>query len=181
MTIPFNMNYSFNHLLREVPLDEADFLKGIRFLETEIPHLQGLEKARTLSKLGGYQRIMGLIEQSLQSLMAAENMLTNHPNVRLSIINQLRISQTKQFKREFEHAKALLEDIETNIKSTTEMTDLLDFIHQHQGKNYFDQQNYSVAKVCFEKALVIREQKGDENLIQSTIHALEVTKNRMSQ
>lgn len=181
MTIPFNMNYSINNSLREVPENEHDFTQGLSFLENAIRDSKGFERVKLLSKLGGFQRIIGELNQSLKFLTEAKNLLETFPDSRLSVINQLRLAQTYQFKDEHLRASEILDDLEIKAKSNPDTIDLLDFIYQHQGKNQFDQQHYETALSYFQKALDLRKRKGEQELIQSTILALEVTKNRILQ
>jgi hypothetical protein len=104
MKIPFNLEYQIDKSLREVPIEAAEFRKGIEFLKTEIAHLKGIEKARACSKLGSLQRIQGELVESLHSLHLAGTLLKTFSNPRLSIINSLRLAQTFQFQGELTEA-----------------------------------------------------------------------------
>jgi Flp pilus assembly protein TadD len=44
----------------------------------------------------------------------------------------------------------------------------LDFVYQHYGKNLFDQSEYQLALKYVKKALRIRVEKGNKELIDST-------------
>jgi len=57
---------------------------------------------------------------------------------------------------------------------------LLDTVLQHAGKNAFDQARYDEARSLFERALVLRESKGELDLTVSTRQALEATRRRQA-
>ena len=176
MNVPFNMNYSFSDSLREVPESKEDFQKGIQFLNSEIDKLNGLDKISALSKLGAYQRIAGLIEDSLATLKMVRQLLSQNNDKRLSFITELRIAQSIQFKGDFEEAAKIYSGLKNRSSRDSELSDFLDFVYQHMGKNYFDQQRFDLAMNCFQSALVVRNQKGESQLIESTLFAIEKTK-----
>ena len=175
MKIPFNLEYQIDKSLREVPIEAAEFRKGIEFLKTEIAHLKGIEKARACSKLGSLQRIQGELVESLHSLHLAGTLLKTFSNPRLSIINSLRLAQTFQFQGELYRSQHGILCFEKAFESDSSNSDLHDFVFQHRGKYYFDQGNFELAKEYFLKALALRKEKGNSELINSTEFALEVT------
>lgn len=173
MKIPFNVEYHFNSRLREIPDNVVEFQKGIDFIKSKISQSDGIEKARLLSKLGVYQRIDVKLDESLDSLTRAYEIIQDYPDLRLKCVNGLRIAQTLQFKKNFVEAENQYDRLEKECRADSQLKDLLDFVLQHSGKCQFDQKNYDGAIPCFTEAMELRMKKGDEELIQSTQFALD--------
>ncbi len=171
------MNYTIGDNLREVPDDPKEFEKGIIFLAQKLANATtNLEKAQYLSKLGTFNRIVGNLEISLQQHTDAQLIIRNLDNEKLYIVNEIRLATTLQFQGEFEAAEEIHTTLEHQIHTNDKHHDLLDFIHQHKGKNYFEWGKLGLALVEFEKALSIRKIKGDNALIHSTEIAIKKIK-----
>lgn len=173
MNIPFDMTWSIGQDLREVPNNPSEFKDGIRFLESHLKDLEGIELIRSQSKLGVLLRICGCLEKSQRQLLIARNSLSLITDKRLSLINELRIAQTAQWSNDFQTSNKIYVELETQIESDTSNSDLLDFVYQHKGKNDFDQGEFGLAIEMFNRALQLRLSKGDEELINSTQFALD--------
>ncbi len=173
MTIPFNINYTIGNDLREVPEDIDEFKKAIAFMEEKLVLAEtNKEKAWLLSKLGVLNRIIGRVEISKIQLIDAQHIIQDLNEERMQIINDIRIGQTLQYTGKFEQAEQMYISLEEDMK-TGKHTDLLDFIYQHKGKNYYEWGRLQEAVSAFEKALMMREKKGNKALIQSTRIVLE--------
>lgn len=173
MKIPFDMEYQFNSSLKEVPNNHEEFQKGLEFLHAEIQRSSGLKKARLLSNLGTYQRIDDKLEESLNSLTQASELIQAYPDHRLKCVNDLRIAQTLQFKKNFVEAENQYNRLEKECRADAQLKDLLDFVLQHSGKCQFDQKDHDGAIARFSEAMELRISKGDEDLIRSTQFALD--------
>ncbi len=168
------MNYTIGNNLREVPDDWEEFEKGIISLEKKLANANtNLEKAKYLSKLGTLNRIIGNLEISFTQLTDAQLIIRNLDNEKLYVVNEIRLATTLQFQGEFETAEKIHATLEHQIHSNDRHHDLLDFIHQHKGKNYYEWGKLALALTEFEKALSIRKIKGDEALIHSTEMAIQ--------
>ena len=174
------MNYTIGDNLREVPDDWKAFEKGILFLEKKLADADTkLEKVQYLSKLGVLNRIIGNLEKSLQQLTEAQSIIRNLDNEKLYILNEIRLATTLQFQGKFEAAEEIHTALEHQIHTNDSHHDLLDFIYQHKGKNYYEWGKLELALAEFEKALSIRKIKGNEGLIHSTEIAIQKIKELM--
>ena len=96
------------------------------------------------------------------------------------MVNRIRIAQTLQFQGEYKKAEKIHFDLEECIKSHPEYSFILDFIYQHKGKNYYEQNHLQKALNAIEAALQIRLQKKKPDLIESSRFAIEIIKEKMS-
>jgi len=169
------MNYSFGEDLKEKPEDIIQFKKGIEFWKDELLNINNLkEKAICNSKIGVHLRIVGELTASLIQLGKAKKIFETLPLLSYTIINEIRIAQTFQFLKRFSKATKLYEEIEKIIEANDQFSNLLHLVYQHKGKNYFDQRQFKIAKVHFEKALSIRNKMKDKSLVESSTYALEI-------
>ncbi len=168
----YNLNYYFEETLREIPEDLVAFKKGIVLLEKELNQTTDrLEMAIRLSKLGVLQRIIGALAPALANLTKADDIYASLGNTRRRKINKIRLAQTLQFSGFFEKATNIYQELEKDINDQETDVDLLDFIYQHKGKNFFEQGLLDKALVEIEKALSLRKEKGNASLIASSEYA----------
>lgn len=167
------MNYTIGDNLREVPDDWEEFEKGIIFFGKKLADADtNLEKAQYLSKLGTLNRIVGNLEKSFKQLTDAQLIIRDLNNEKMYVVNEIRLATTLQFQGEFEAAEQIHSRLEHQINTNNRHRNLLDFIHQHKGKNYYEWGKLELALTEFEKALSIRKTKGNEALIHSTEMAI---------
>jgi len=174
------MNYTFGRNLKERPEDIEAFKNGIEYWKAELDNLGvGLDKVRLLSKIGVHLRILGHLEESLKYLYKAKRLFESESLNASFVVNEIRIAQTLQFLKRFDEATKLYNEVENLVETETQFTNLLHFVYQHKGKNYFDQQQYHLAKKYIEKALTIRLQLQDENLIASSTFTLKIINEKL--
>ena len=111
-------------------------------------------------------------------LLAARVLLENTES--LFIANEIRIAQTLQFQGNFEAAEKIYIKLENQAAKQPDKQLIIDFIHQHKGKNYFEWGKLDKALSEIHKALVIRQKKGNPSLIASSKLAIEVIKYKLS-
>jgi tetratricopeptide (TPR) repeat protein len=97
------------------------------------------------------------------------------------LVTNVRIAQTLQFLKRFEESEKLYLKLEDEIHRNRELKNLLHFVFQHRGKLLFDQNRFSESILQFEKALELRVQLGNQELIESTLFAIELTKRKLSE
>lgn len=169
-----NMTYVIDHIsLREIPTNPKSFQAGITAQITAVKHLaEDVEKARQLSQIGVWSRIVGDLDQSTSYLQAAAELLKKlgQENSRLAKVNCLRQAQTLQFQGNYKAAEAIYNTLAKQILEDAIEKDqvLLDFIYQHQGKNYFEWGKYQQALEYIQKAITIRAKKGNKELLASS-------------
>jgi len=178
---PYNMKYTIGNDLKEHPDDVIAFQKGIDYLKQKLKQEKDVtEQARLLSKIGVHQRIAGQLKESYQYLLEARKILEHSEHSRLYIINEIRIAQTFQFLKQYSKAIDCYQHIEIFITKYPSCSNLLHYVYQHKGKTYFDQEFYLLAKENIEKALAIRKEMGNDDLIQSSTFALDVIDQKIS-
>lgn len=175
-----NMNYRFAKDLREHPEDEVAFKKGIDDLIEQLKQTNTvIEQAKLHSSIGTYQRIAGFLDASFQHLMKARKLLIESEHKRFYLINEIRLAHTFQFLKQFEQAETCFQHIENYIAQHPSYQNLLHFVYQHKGKNYFEQQQYHLAEECINKALELRQILGDESLVESSVYALKIIREKI--
>ncbi len=115
---------------------------------------------------------IGVAARMLGELELAERALTKAFELRPSTAARLRLAHVFQWQGRFAEAHA-------EFRRAYETGEIRDFVHQHWGKCYFDEQRYALAREHFAKALELRE-GGDPALIESTRVALTAADARCS-
>lgn len=176
-----NFKYKIGVDLREKPHDKKLFKKGILILEKEALNTKkSIEKVKILSKIGVLYRILGELDKSQQRLDEASILIKELGNKKLWIINNIRIAQTLQFKNKNQQAELLYQKLVKEIEDGSQNHELLSFIYQHRGKNYFEQGKLKAALREVEKALEKRKQDNNVELIASSEYARKIIKNKIS-
>jgi tetratricopeptide (TPR) repeat protein len=180
ITIPFNVKYHFDENLREVPESRTAMEQAVDFLKTQLLNRTGIEdedNMRLHSLIGAYSRILGdypTAEKHLKKALAYSEQLDD---ARPSIVNLIRLAHVYQWEGKFDKSNAMFDNLIEMCEGDYES--LLDTVYQHAGKNRFDQEQYVEALALFEKALELRQSKDNPSLIESTEHAIHITKLRM--
>ena len=124
-------------------------------------------------RLGELLRVARNYPEGREQLEYALELAEQLDDARASSINRLRLAILEQYDGRYEHALQLhrtaLDQIrEAGIAATHE-----DFCHQHRGKCLAEMQRFGEASEAFERALRIRQSRGDAALIASTLEALD--------
>ncbi|MCP4913572.1 MAG: hypothetical protein GY909_10670 [Oligoflexia bacterium] len=181
--IPYNMNYDYGDLLREVPEDAESLRQGIEFLQDKIKESIGKkEKLKLYSQLGFYQRLLGSYQESLQSFDEATHLVNelnenNYLDSQLDAI-EIRRSVTLLWMGKISQAQSSLTKLQEKHEAMKD-SKYLDFIYQHYGKLKFEQKQFKTALDLFLKALEIRIVKGNIELISSTELAIAKTRENL--
>ena len=179
--IPFDISYTFDSDLRDVPHSPQEMEKAVLYLEARIAsgELDELEEIQALGMAGVLLRVLGRLDKAHDCLERAVALCKQQGNVRGELVNTLRLAHVYQWQRDYATADALFSSALAWCKSDPSLADYLDFAYQHTGKSLFDQGRYHEAAEMFERALKIRLNKGDAELIGSTRLALETTQTRI--
>ncbi|KFM99541.1 hypothetical protein D0U04_04500 [Bacillus clarus] len=157
------MGYTFDENLREKPLSLAEMKQGIAFLKE---HLQkGMLYGKECGLIGVYERIAGNLSESKYYLHEALTYYTKSENKQGLFITKLRLAHTYHLERNFLAANALFTEL---LQLLPNLPAYEDFFYQHYGKIKLDEGYFHIALFYFQKALQIRLQKGNEELIHST-------------
>ncbi|KAA0749617.1 hypothetical protein DN389_03360 [Bacillus sp. AY3-1] len=163
MNIPFEMGYTFDENLREKPISLAEMKQGIVFLKEHL-HEDSLY-GKSCGLIGVYERIAGNLSESKYYLQEAIENYTQTDNIQGLFINKPRLAHTYHWERKFPAANALFTEL---LQTLPDLPAYEDFFYQHYGKSKLDEGYFHTALSYFQKALQIRLQKGNEELIHST-------------
>ena len=163
MNIPFEMGYTFDENLREKPISLAEMKQGIAFLKEHLH--EDSSYGKNCGLIGVYERIAGNLSKSKYYLQEAIQYYTQIENIKGIFINKLRLAHTYHWERKFTAANALFTEL---LQTLPDFPTYEDFFYQHYGKSKLDEGDFHTTLTCFQKALQVRLQKGDEELIHST-------------
>lgn len=179
MTIQQNLEIFFDSNLREVPLDPPSYLQAISLLKAEInPILKTPDTIKKLGLLGSYLRIMGFLDEAEEQLALAILLASELNQHQLQLTNIIRMGHVKHWRGHFEEAHRIFDQAFDFASNDQDLSNYLDFIYQHKGKCFFDEEKYELALANFHKAILIRNEKSEIDLLDSTLLAVEETKRR---
>ncbi|MEC2921586.1 hypothetical protein [Bacillus tropicus] len=168
MNIPFEMGYTFDENLREKPISLAEMKQGIVLLKEHLH--EGPLHGENCGLIGVYERITGNLSDSKYYLQKAIEYYTQTDNIQGLFINKLRLAHTYHWERNFSAANTIFAEL---LQTLPDLPAYEDFFYQHYGKSKLDEGDFHTALTCFQKALQIRLQKGNEELIHSTTLCIE--------
>jgi tetratricopeptide (TPR) repeat protein len=182
MTRKYNLNFSFNEDLHEVaenPLDMELFVEDQLIVLNTVQKPD--ERVRVLGLLGTYLRILRRLNEAQDYLEKSLEIIERHKlYTTLKVQQQIRLAHVYQWQKNFSKSNELFDEL-IQISETTELDVLHDFIWQHVGKNYYDQQKWTEARKAFEKALKLREiRHAPEDQLQSSRDSLRLTLQKMN-
>ncbi|WP_439874340.1 hypothetical protein ACSLGG_23635 [Bacillus mycoides] len=163
MNIPFEMGYTFDENLREKPLSLAEMKQGIKVLKERL--YEGSLYGKSCGLIGVYERIAGNLSESKHYLQKAIKYYTQTDSIKGLFINKLRLAHTYHWERNFSAANTIFTEL---LQTLPDFPAYEDFFYQHYGKRKLDEGDFHTALSYFQKALQIRLQKGNEELIHST-------------
>jgi tetratricopeptide (TPR) repeat protein len=170
LNIEYDMSYSINNeTLRAYPNNKDSMLLGILFLKSKLEiSFIDKDKAELLSNISYYEKLIGDYINSeknqLESIKIFEKINYNLGR----FISLIRLAQLYQFMCNYKKSTDLFEYLELELNNNNDFEHYKDFLYQHIGKNEFEKENYSLALKYFHKALKIRKNKNDLELIYST-------------
>lgn len=171
----FDTSTHFDENLRDVPNNPDEMRQALATLKGQVEHLSDpVEKIRVLGQIGSYARLLHDFETAKTALREAIGLSQNH--LRAKLTNQIRLAHVYQWEGNFAVSNGLFSVILDTCQR--HLPELLDFAYQHAGKNQFDQQHYVQAAELFERALQIRLEKGESELIDSSWIALETARRK---
>jgi tetratricopeptide (TPR) repeat protein len=189
MNIPFDVSYHFNENLHDVPNSPVQMQQAIKFLQSQFENYchDRYQKIHLAGLIGCYGRMLRDFSTAEQALITALKLCDREAypkgnclkDKRLKIANSIRLAHLYQWQQQYQLSEALFDEILTQCQSHSELKSYLNFVYQHLGKCKFDQAKYEAAQYYFNKALELRQQKGDRSLIDSTRLALNVVNKRI--
>lgn len=179
--IPYNMQFIFGPNLREVPVSKIQMLNGMIYIMEQLKsnNFSEEERGKWNGILGSFLRIVGELEESEKHLRASIEIYNNLNNQQDVFTNKLRLAHTYQWWTNFEASNKIFTELLEIAETDIDYAHYLDYVYQHCGKNKFDQKDFQGALSFFEKALEIRLEKDDQELISSTESAIEACNYRV--
>lgn len=179
--IPYDMKFIFGPNLREVPVSKIQMLNGMIYIMDQLKgdNFSEIEKAEWNGILGYYLRIIGELEESEKHLNASIQIYNKHNNQQAIFTNKLRLAHTHQWWTNYETSNKLFDELRVKAETDEEYTHFLDHVYDHCGKNLFDQKDFHQALDFFKKALQLRIQKNDSELISLSETAIEACEYRI--
>ena len=171
--LPPDLDYTINEQLREVLLHPEEVRQWVERWQQKAQQTTDVrERARWWSQIGVYERMLGDLEAAADHLEEAVRILEQQPLSEAFVVALIRLAHVYQYQQRFDWSNDLFADIVELVEREPKLTSLRDFAYQHLGKNLFDQQRYAEAQQWFQRALEIRLQKEDDELITATKWAL---------
>lgn len=164
--------------LRERATDMNALLQFIALLDPLYKMVDHDEQYQIASTLGYLYRVAGA-DDSLQLTKAEQyfrECLTyakNRLDVGKEITTLIRLGEVYKYGGKYDEACTQFYEAIT-ICVTENDTRQLDFAHQHLGKCFMEMGMFAPAKSQLQTALILREKKENESLINSTTKALEL-------
>jgi tetratricopeptide (TPR) repeat protein len=123
-------------------------------------------------RLGANLVPLGHEAEAAQHLEAALDLARERDEAGQQIEALLHLGTARQYLGDRETAQELFQQ-GIYLSEQSGRPDQVHFLLHHRGRCYAEQRRPDLARQCFEQALVIREQLGDERFIASTRAALE--------
>jgi tetratricopeptide (TPR) repeat protein len=184
----FNLKYGFGNDLLEIPEDPQSVhnycQSCMAWLEEELgqPEKQWDVKSivQVLGKTAAYMKMIRELDEALKLIETSLSLIEQHDLGPKSFVAQsLRWADILRYRGEFGEAEQILDDILDMCEKLDGVSFYKDFALQHLGKLNFDLGEYDIAFAYFEKALILRKIKGDQELIESTNFAISVTASKL--
>ncbi len=168
--------------LRERPVDAAAFGAALDRIVEDISAAKS-QPARLLAMLGDATpllRIAGRLEEARRTASAAIALAELLEDARAGYVNRIRLAQVMQSERRFELSNPLFDQLIAQARAAPELSDLIDTVLHHAGRNLFDQARYAEAARCFRESLRLRRRNGAGDGVESSAQALRITRQRLA-
>lgn len=130
------------------------------------------DRLSLLGDCGELARTLGKLEESKLYLEEALKLSREQTDLGREVANLIRLGTTLQYLDYHANGQILLAEA-LEKANTPETAQYKDFALQHLGKLLAEKGLYAEAQECFEGAMVLRQQKGQQDLIESTQNALD--------
>ncbi|MDN4492840.1 tetratricopeptide repeat protein [Ureibacillus aquaedulcis] len=148
--------------LKEYITIAEDLLKATNYVDEEY-YLMGT--------LGNLYRIYGEPQKAINLLNRCRSIAVGDENVNREILSLIRLGEAIKYNNDPEKALVFFEEALELCRDGDSY--YLDFALQHKGKCLLELSKNIEAKECFNEALKLRELKGERELIDSTLLALD--------
>ncbi|HEX5493367.1 MAG TPA: hypothetical protein VFX70_02185 [Mycobacteriales bacterium] len=134
--------------------------------------------ARLAGQRATVSRALGDLDLALADAERALAAAERTGNLRVLTVTRIRLAHVHQWREEFTDSNALFALCMADLARLPDT--LRSFVHQHAGKNFYDQRRYAEAAEQFAEALRLRE-GGDPELVESSRLGLKAAREHLEQ
>ncbi len=177
----YNLNFTFDKNLRDIPENPKEMEFFVLEQKQKLVSVSAtLKRVKIMMSIGGYSRMLNKLEEAKEFLSEAMGLIKKHDlELKLWVISGIRLAHVYQWKKDYKISEQMFYNVIKVCESKKEVYTYLHFAFQHLGKLYFDMSKYDIALQNFERALKIRKDIGDKDLIKSTQFAIDLTKEKI--
>ena len=161
--------------LRMAPVDRGELIRAVDELREELQALDpddDPDRRRVLSRWIGIGSLtLGDHGQARTHLRQALGLAAASGNTRSMIATELNLGDAHRYAGQAATANGHY--LRALVAARCEQPELVDFALQHLAKHLLEQGELAVARTHLEEALRLRRAKGDDELITSTLTALQ--------
>ncbi len=174
--LPLIIYFDESDYLRERTSDMRLLLQYITLLEQLYVRVDSDEQYIIASTVGYMYRVAGA-DDSIQLPKAEQYFIEcltyaiKRKDVAKEITTLIRLGEVYKYEDKYDEACTLFQEAITRCV-TENNPKQLDFAHQHLGKCFIEMGKFAHAKFQLQTALKLRQEKGNESLINSTTKAL---------
>jgi hypothetical protein len=134
--------------------------------------------ARLAGQRATISRALGDLDLALADAERAMAAAERTGNRRIVTVTRIRLAHVHQWREEFTDSNALFAQCLSDVDNLPDQ--LRSFVHQHAGKNFYDQRRYAEAAEQFAEALRLRE-GADPELVESSRLGLQAARQHLEQ
>lgn len=167
--------------LREI-VRVPDELRAARAeLTAELDRVDEKSDPAAVARLAGQRatvsRALGDLDLALADAGRALAAAERTGDLEVATVARIRLAHVHQWREEFADSNRLF--VRCLLDATRLPATLRSFVHQHAGKNLYDQGRFAEAAKQFAEALRLRERSGDPELVESSRLCLRAARQHM--
>ncbi len=180
LNCPFNLSTVIEDDLREHPEDSTQFEKAIQWFEDRTLDFQNEPEILLviLGQLANLERVAYRLNESENHSRKAIALAQANQKKQEAFVNQIRLAICLHWQKRFLEADSLFVSCIRASENEAELKPYVDFAYQNAGKSKFDQNQFEPALRYFEKALLLRRNKPNRDLVEATELAIRITKEK---
>ncbi|MDQ3927609.1 MAG: tetratricopeptide repeat protein, partial [Chloroflexota bacterium] len=179
--MPESFTYHFDAELHEVPDDPLAMRAACAALASVLrsENLPAADELQLLGRIGPLYRILRELDLAEGYLRRAVDLAAATGDRKSLLSNRLRLAHVLQWRGRFPEADSIFVHCLAECEVEPELGPYLHSACQHYGRSLFDQGRYEEAATQFRRALEIKGELGDRELIESSEVALRAAEQRL--
>ncbi|MGV3524128.1 MAG: tetratricopeptide repeat protein [Candidatus Sericytochromatia bacterium] len=162
----------FQPFLRQTSQDVEAWAARLEQALSHLPRASGGERLRLLGECGSAYRALGQLDAAATYFERALDLARVQVNPRLEAANLVRLGVVCHYQNRWDEAETCFAAALALSEQEPDAWDYRDFALQHWGKLCVEQGRFAQAQAYFEAARLLRQVKGDTELLASTDEAL---------